>query len=169
MTNPTRRVRFSNSVEEFSFDKDDSSISSSAMETDNHEDNIPRESITNVTTSRRNWNPSEVSFFSDHQPILEKLDLSPRQPQRSLDSILDEALKTCDMQDESMYDLQPNPMLKLDASLFSISSSSCEDNAQHNPSMRSSPHRISFDTADLISEAVKILEWGNTNGGIVRK
>ncbi len=84
MTNKQRTVRFSDNVEVM---PNDDKIS--------NDDQLDENEYT-ASPNRSAWSPSEASFFSQHRLPLQKCDLAPRQPKRSLDSILDDAINTCE-------------------------------------------------------------------------
>lgn len=124
MSDEQRTVRFSNTVEVMSND-DDTRNSEQRMDISEYM----------VSENRSAWSPSEAAFFSQHQISLKKLDLAPRQPQRSLDSILDEAINTCEAlitmspcdDHPTTSSLQPQIATRhgrLDRSLFLIGSDS---------------------------------------------
>ena len=133
MANQQRKVHFSDSVEVISEDEDnniDRSFISTDQYSDNDEDSVESRS---TSSNRSAWAPSEISFFSDHRMTMQKLDLTPRKPKRSLESILDDAISTCEALalmspgiDRGRQDMMPPQMcskqLRLDRSLFSIRS-----------------------------------------------
>jgi hypothetical protein len=90
VNNQRRFVRFADYVEEI--EKDNNTEA-----TDRYSDygssslNKPA-----VSSDRSAWNPNETSLSFQHQSPPQKLDLAPRQPIRSLNSILTEALRTCE-------------------------------------------------------------------------
>eukprot|EP00531_Pseudo-nitzschia_arenysensis_P016550 CAMPEP_0116141516 /NCGR_PEP_ID=MMETSP0329-20121206/14423_1 /TAXON_ID=697910 /ORGANISM="Pseudo-nitzschia arenysensis, Strain B593" /LENGTH=150 /DNA_ID=CAMNT_0003636703 /DNA_START=38 /DNA_END=490 /DNA_ORIENTATION=- len=122
MSNEQRTVHFADAVEV---------VMSNDDETSNSEQHSDRNEYA-ISTNRNAWSPSEAAFFSQHQYSLKKLDLAPRQPQRSLDSILDDAISTCEAlitmspcNDHPLTRSLPPPQIparhvRLDRSLFSI-------------------------------------------------
>ncbi len=133
MTKKQRTVHFADLVELISEDEENN-IDRSFIST-NQPSNYDEDSVdSNSSTNRRAWNPSEISFFSDHQIDLQKLDLTPRKPKRSLDSILDDAINTCEAliaMSPSEREREGNIMVppkhfRLDRSLFSLRSSTSE-------------------------------------------
>ena len=133
MANQKRKVHFSDSVEVISED-DENNIDRSFISTDQYSDNDEDSVESHSTSSNRSaWASSEISFFSDHQMTMQKLDLTPRKPKRLLESILDDAISTCEALalmspgiDRGRKDMMPPQMcskqLRLDRSLFSIRS-----------------------------------------------
>ncbi len=126
MANQQRKVRFSDSVEVISEDEENN-IDRSFISTDQYIDNDEGSVESDSTSNRSAWAPSEISFFSDHRMTLQKLDLLPRKPKRSLESILDDAITTLTVMSPvdggrkvTMPPLMPSKHLRLDPSLFSI-------------------------------------------------
>lgn len=124
MTNEQRTVRFSDTVEVMS--NEDEISNDHQLDENEH----------TASTNRSAWSPSEAAFFSQHRLPLQKLDLAPRQPKRSLDSILDDAINTCEallampsckeeLRSKSYPATQiPTKHGRLDRSLFSMRSDS---------------------------------------------
>ena len=84
MSNKQRTVRFSDNVEVMS---DDDEISNYHQLDENEY---------TISPNRSAWSPSEASLFSHDRLPQQKFDLAPSQPRRSLDSILNDAINTCE-------------------------------------------------------------------------
>ena len=102
MVNNQRIVRFADCVEEIEMDNNRSFIETA---TDRYSDDGSNNASSNTSlnkpaassSGRSAWNPDEASLCFQHQSSPQtSLDLTPRQPLRSLDSILTDALKTCE-------------------------------------------------------------------------
>ena len=133
MTKKQRTVHFADLVELILEDEEnhiDRSFISTNQPSNNYEDSADSTSSTN----RSAWTPSEISFFSDHHIDFQKLDVTPRKPKRSLDSILDDAINTCEAliamspseREREEKIMIPPKHFRLDRSLFSIRSSTHE-------------------------------------------
>ena len=131
MASEQRAVRFSDSVEVVSMDQDNNTSEQSMVTSNRHSENESTDS-----TNRSAWNPSEISFFAQQQLPLQTIDLAPRQPHRSLDSILNDAINTCEAlngispcDDEriainALPQRIPSRFARLDRSLFSLGTDS---------------------------------------------
>ena len=129
MTKKQRTVHFSDLVEVISEDEENN-IDRSFISTNQYSGNDEGSVESTSSTDRSAWNPSEISFFSNHQIDLQKLDLTPRKPKRSLDDILDDAINTCEAliamspgeRGRERNTVVPPKHMRLDRSLFSIRS-----------------------------------------------